>query len=274
MAKPTILTFHGSGSNDTIHSLRRVFSIYLVFLGHTPMSKKKTSTNSMQTGPIESAAGPGVLPFFDGCGPFYRWVPPSEALSAAKMRDLSTLTTELLPEVSSLVKSAVANAKARGSEVVGVIGFSQGTRVVAGLLKAAQIRRELLKEGKAEGLEWCDFKFGVSVCSSFPPPLVPVEVVEAVKKCGLDEARQKEMLEAKITLPAIHMLGKQDEWRWAGKLLIESAYEVESEPKDEVEKGKNGVFEFVMGHHYPVQSEDTEKVANWVIGTWEETKGL
>ncbi|KAL1600657.1 hypothetical protein SLS60_007045 [Paraconiothyrium brasiliense] len=196
-----------------------------------------------------------------------------EALSAAKMRDFSTMTAELLPEVASLVKSAVAKAKARGSQVVGVIGFSQGTRVVAGLLKAAQIRRELLKEGKGQGLDWCDFKFGVSVCLSFPPPLIPIEVIEVVKGSGLDEARQKEILEAKIKLPALHLLGAQDEWKWAGKLLVESAYEVDPEPKDEVGKGKNGVFEFAMGHHYPVQPEDTQKVADWVLGTWEETKG-
>lgn len=178
----------------------------------------------------------------------------------------------MLPEVSSIVETAVVRARARGSKVVGVIGFSQGTRVVAGLLKASQIWRELVKEGKGEGLDWLDISFGLSVCSSFPPAVVPVAVIEAVRASGLDEARQKAMLEGKIRLPALHVLGGQDEWAWAGKLLVESAYEMVVEPQSEVKKGKSGVYEFAMGHHYPVQPEDTENVANWVLGTWESLK--
>lgn len=173
-------------------------------------------------------------------------------------------------DVSSLIQNAVAKANARGSKVVGVIGFSQGTRVVAGLLKAAQIRRELKKEGKAEGLEWLqDLSFGLSVCTSYPPPVMPTEVLEAVKASGWDETRQKEVMEAKIDIPTLHVLGLQDEYRWAGKLLIESGYDPEIKAKDEVANGTTGLYEFNMGHHYPVQAADTQKVADWVLGTWE-----
>ncbi|KAF2449987.1 hypothetical protein P171DRAFT_405638 [Karstenula rhodostoma CBS 690.94] len=260
MAKPTLLAFHGSGSNDTIH---------IVQLARISRFLKPHFEIEALCGPIMSDAGPGILPFFDGCGPFYRWAPASEVVTAST----TTEYRAMLPEVSNLVEAAVARARTRGSKVVGVIGFSQGTRVVAGLLKAAQILRELKKEGKGDGLDWLDIRFALSVCSSFPPPLVPAAVIEAVRSSGLDEARQKDILEARIRLPALHVLGIQDEWKWAGKLLVESAYEADVEPQSVVEQGRNGVYEFNMGHHYPVQPEDTQRVADWVLGTWEGVKG-
>ncbi|KAL5380845.1 hypothetical protein PMIN06_005125 [Paraphaeosphaeria minitans] len=261
MAKPTLLAFHGSGSNDTIHYVQ---------LARISRFLKPHFEIEALCGPIESAAGPGILPFFDGCGPFYRWAPPSDIVNASN----SPTYGPMIPEVYSLIEAAVARARRKGSNVVGVIGFSQGTRVVAGLLKASQIQRVLAKEGEGEGLEWlADIRFGLSVCSSFPPALVPAAVLEAVENSGRDEDRKKALLKEKVLLPALHILGNQDEWAWAGKLLIGNAYETDVEPKGEVEKGKNGVYEFAMGHHYPVQPEDTEKVANWVLGTWEGVKG-
>jgi hypothetical protein len=178
----------------------------------------------------------------------------------------------MVPAVSNLIEAAVNRARNRGSKVAGIIGFSMGTRVVAGLLKASQMRRELQKEGVWGGPEWLDFNFGVTMCSSFPPLLVPAVAVEAVRNSGLAEARQKEILEARITIPALHVLGSDDEWLYAGKLLVQSGYETDIEPQKEVEKGKNGVYEFNMGHQYPVQPEDTQKVANWIVGTWEGMK--
>jgi hypothetical protein len=219
-------------------------------------------------GPIEGPAGPGILPFFDGCGPFYRWAPANETLSTSATAEYA----EMVPAVSNLVEAAVNRARVRGSKVVGVIGFSMGTRVVAGLLKASQMRRALQKEGVWGGPAWLDFSFGVTMCSSFPPLLVPAIAIEAVRTSGLDEARQKEILEARITIPALHVLGGEDEWLYAGKLLVQSAYEVDIQPMKQVEKGKNGVYEFKMGHQYPVEPKDTLKVANWIVGTWEGIK--
>lgn len=310
MAKPTLLAFHGSGSNDTIHSIqlarlnrflkphfeieslcgmscpqRPSFFPESQYLLHrcgqrtTPFPSSLPNPTSSQpdpfprtnppTAPIESDAGPGILPFFDGCGPFYRWVLPTDKIDAST----APPSRPMLPEVSSLIHAAVTRAQARGSPVVGAIGFSQGTRVVAGLLKATQIYRELAKEGKAQGLEWLDFRFGLSVCSSFPPLVLPEAVREAVEKAGWEAERREEVMGGRIRVPALHVLGAQDEWAYAGRMLVGSAYEMEVEPREVVEEGKSGVYKFEIGHHYPVATEDTEKVAKWVVGTWEGLKG-
>lgn len=264
MVNPTILAFHGSGSNSTIHTIQ---------LARLARFLRPHFDIESLTGTVESSAGPGILPFFEGCGPYYRWLPPSESLNASDTKDASTTNLHMLPEVVALIKGEVAKAKARGSKVVGVVGFSQGTRVVAGLLKAAQVQGELAREGKAEGLEWlADIKFGLSMCSSFPPPIVPGEVVEVVRKSGWEEERQEAVLGAKIKVPALHVLGGQDEWRWGGQLLIENTYEMDVEAKSVVEAGKSGLYIFDIGHHYPVVQEDTEKVADWVTKTWNGVK--
>ena len=51
-------------------------------------------------GPFECAAGPGVLPFFDGCEPFYAWVRQARA--------------PLLPESKAVIEKAM---KGRESEI-------------------------------------------------------------------------------------------------------------------------------------------------------------
>jgi len=160
MSLPTILAFHGSGSNSTIHTIQ------LARL--TRFLKPHFDLESL-TGTIESAAGPGILPFFEGCGPYYRWLPPTEALSASDARDTSLTNLHMGKDVVDMIKREVEKVKARGSTVVGVVGFSQGTRVVAGLLKAREVQGVLAAEGKGEGLERLgDIRFGISVCSSFP----------------------------------------------------------------------------------------------------------
>lgn len=265
MPLPTILAFHGSGSNSTIHTIQ------LARL--TRFLRPHFDLESL-TGPIESAAGPGILPFFEGCGPYYRWLPPTEAVSASVTRDASMTSLHMGGDVVSMIKGEVEKVRAKGGKVVGVVGFSQGTRVVAGLLKGRQVQGELAKEGKGEGLEWlADIRFGLSVCSSFPPPIVPGEVVEAVGRSGWSEERKEEVLEAKVTVPVLHVLGAQDEWRWGGQLLIEKVYEMDGEAKSVVEAGKSGLYVFDIGHHYPVAQEDTEKVADWVVKTWYGAKG-
>jgi predicted esterase len=154
----------------------------------------------------------------------------------------------LSPEVESLIKSTVLKIQSQGSRVVGLIGFSQGTKIVAGLLRASELRKELGLKG--EDVDWCDFELGLSVCGSYPPFLFP----ESVRK-RLPEGRDHK--EGKIRKPTFHVQGKQDEWMWAGQGLIEKHYETG--------EGMSEVVEWDMGHHYPVLPEESERIANWMI---------
>jgi hypothetical protein len=200
---------------------------------------------SSKTAPFTCPAGPGILPFFDGCGPFKRWLPPSEQITLEVMR-LGTSSAAMSPEVESLVRSTVLRIQASGGRVVGLIGFSQGTKVVAGLLRASEYRREHGIQDKAT--QWCDFDLALSVCASYPPPVFPSFLPE--------NEREKR----KITTPTFHVQGKQDEWNWAGKGMIEKYYDIG--------EGKSKVIELDMGHHYPVAVEESEMIAEWMLATY------
>ncbi|KAF1919105.1 hypothetical protein BDU57DRAFT_443527 [Ampelomyces quisqualis] len=238
--KPTLLAFHGSGSNATVHTVQLARLNRLI--------KKDFHIESIQA-PFPSPAGPGVLPFFDGCGPFFRWLPhATESLSHETMRNGSS-THLLPPQVEALVRAAVTRIRAAGSYVIGLVGFSQGTKVVAGLLRAAEMCREYGLRG--EDVDWCDFAFGVSVCSSYPPGLVPGSVLDRVPALEREKAWER-----KISSPAFLVQGSRDEWNWAGKGLVGRHYEVG--------EGKGVLVEWDMGHHYPVQAEESERIAEWM----------
>ncbi|ORY12539.1 serine hydrolase FSH [Clohesyomyces aquaticus] len=263
--KPTILAFHGSGSNGTIHTVQ---------MARLTRHLKPVFDIVSLEAPFPSPAGPGILPFFEGCGPFKRWLPPSEKVTIEGMKSGSA--SSIMPQpVTSLIQSIIHRISLSGSRVVGLLGFSQGTRVVAGLLKAKELRRRALaspsstsisestSELDLEASSWLDtFEFAVSVCGSYPPPLIPEILSLSISVAGKEKEEKEEGGEKdhKIETPTLHVQGLQDEWHWAGKLLIESVYEVA--------EGKSEVFEFQMGHHYPVLAEDTERIRDWVLGTW------
>lgn len=165
-------------------------------------------------------------------------------------------TSALSPEVEALVRTTVQRIRAEGGRVVGLIGFSQGTKVVAGLLRGAEIRKVLGKQGGRD-TEWCDFSFGVSVCGSYPPPLLPPSITAAVQASSLSGDEQTALLARKIAVPTFHVIGKADEWNWAGRGLIKGHFEVAD--------GKSEVVEWDMGHHYPVKPEESEKIGKWML---------
>lgn len=163
-------------------------------------------------------------------------------------------TSEMPKEVEKLVRETVSRIQTNGGRVVGVIGFSQGTKVVAGLLRGAQIRRET----GARGEEWLGaFRFGLSVCGSYPPPLVPGAVGRLPEVVRRDEGERERLWGEKIQAPVLHVQGEQDEWKWAGDGLIEGCFEVA--------EGKSVVERWDMGHHYPTRVEESERMRDWLV---------
>jgi len=198
-----------------------------------------------------------VLPFFDGCGPFKRWIKTPISIDDVKN---GTATSVMEPQVHDLIRNTIERITASGSKVVGLIGFSQGTKVVAGLLKGSELRAALAEKGEdVADLSWCDFSFGIMICGSYPPPLFPQDVVAKVEKAaGLSEVEKKELLARKISMPVFHVLGTQDEYLWAGQLLTDDFFEVG--------EGKTEVRKWDMGHHYPVKVEESEEIGEWAVG--------
>jgi hypothetical protein len=148
-------------------------------------------------------------------------------------------------EVEDVVKAAIERVRASGGRVVGLLGFSQGTKVVSGLLRASELRREV---GMVEE-DWCDFRMAICVCSSYPPPLMPQSIT-----ARLPEGTN--LWQKRITTPVFLAQGKQDEWLWAGQLMIGKYFQQG--------KGKAEFNEFNMGHHYPVVASDNERISEWL----------
>ena len=242
--KPTLLAFHGSGSNATIHTVQ---------LARLNRVLKDHFTIESLNAPFPSPAGPGILPFFDGCGPFARWLPPSEKVTIEIMK-AGASTSAMSKEVERLVRDAVSRINTNGGRVVGLIGFSQGTKVVAGLLRASQIRREV----GARGEDWLgSFHLALSVCGSYPPPLLPPGVLKLPELAGKSDEEKERLLSEKITSPVLHVQGQQDEWKWASDGLIREHYDVG--------EGKSVVEQWDMGHHYPQRPEESEKMKDWLV---------
>lgn len=173
-----------------------------------------------------------------------------------------TSTSSMSKEVERLVRDTVNRINTNGGRVVGLIGFSQGTKVVAGLLRGAQIRRKL----GARGEDWLtNLHFALSVCGSYPPPLLPPSVLKLPEFSSKAEEEKDELLNEKIKAPVLHIQGEQDEWRWAGEGLIAEHYEVG--------EGKSVTERWNMGHHYPQKPEESDMMKDWLVEQLEKMNG-
>ena len=155
---PRIACFHGGGSNSAIfsvqcESLQRLFSTKFQFI--------------FFDAPFTRDAGPGVLPYFteDKVGPYRTWFCKDGKDDG---RDKEGKSESGIERVVRLIKE-----KGGEGEWVGCMGFSQGTRVVGGLLLEQMRLRQLGVPGL--GVEFWDlgitFRFGV-LCMGGGAPML------------------------------------------------------------------------------------------------------
>lgn len=220
---PRILCLHGGGTSKLIfkfqarkliRALRPHFR--LVFID----------------APFESGPGPGVLPVFEGAGPFYEWLTKDE-----KEEEQVRLTLQKKLHEDD------------GAPVVGVLGFSQGTRIAAGLLHEQENTR-----GVAPSLS-----FGVFLNGNYPPLRQPSHSSTVIPT--ITEFTQRESLkewndthEGIIHLPSVHVHGRQDYLLPRSRLLAQC-----------FDPNTATVFEFDNGHHLPVGEDDTQKIADEIV---------
>lgn len=109
--------------------------------------------------PFERAAGPGVLPYFDEANfaPYKTWFKSEELIDGSGFDETGRSGVERVWELM--------RAEGDGGEWVGVMGFSQGSRVVGGLLLDQQIRA---RKGIKSDIE---LKFGV-LCMGSGMPMI------------------------------------------------------------------------------------------------------
>lgn len=250
---PSILCLHGSGTNSEIFQIqtiriRRELGNYFNFV--------------FVDAPFECGPGPGVLPFFEDVGPFYTWMirEPSEARDPLKASiDMPSQTREVLAQ--AIREEKERNGGDRG--FVGVLGFSMGGRLAAGLLLDQQRRQA---EGtqpdgddthtqQSQHVEQSEdslpstsnqLEFGIFICATCPPiTTIPISK-------GLAGTDAEGPL---VQIPSLHVVGTGDPWHAEGELLIKKNFDTQTV-----------IFHKLnMGHHFPAQKEDNAKVVKDIL---------
>jgi len=185
---PAILCLHGGGTNHQIFNiqairLQRLLSSSFDFF--------------FLDGPFQSPPGPGVLPVFEGCGPFLRWI--------------KIIGEDGIPDETRKVVDEALKER----DFVGVMGFSQGAKLASGLLFEQQLAKK-----KSPGIG--GFKFGVLLCGTSPPLTSALAVEEKTEI---------------ISIPAVHVVGLQDPWRDSSREMFEKYFDKESSKKLEFDIG-------------------------------------
>ncbi|KAI4181151.1 MAG: hypothetical protein L6R41_006792 [Letrouitia leprolyta] len=215
---PCLLCLHGGGTSADIFSIqtRRL---------------QKALVNRFRfvfvDGPFECPAGPGVLPFFEGMGPYRRWI-DADGDDRGKVRPL--------------LRKTMAED---GGNFVGILGFSQGARLALGLLHEKQ-------ENHPEAFN--EFGFGVFICGTYPP-LGLASTLFPITPTALFESQDwEEKHKCILRIPTIHVMGEKDPFLWKSRLLVHC-----SEPASAT------VMEFNTGHQLPVRPMDTQRLADWIV---------
>ena len=219
-AKPAILCLHGGGTNAMIFGIqtmriRRALESQFEFV--------------FLDAPFESEPGPGVHPVFEDCEPYFRW------LSEVRQIEKPDKTRDLLRERFEKQRQK------DGRGFVGVLGFSQGARVAAGLLLEQQLRGSEAGTGG-------DLRFGVFLNGTCPPLISGASDEERVER---------------IQFRTLSVIGTQDPWKEDGRRLY----------SEHCDKDFSDLLEFDIGHRLPVREEDTAKLVAKMLGMYKETAG-
>ena len=204
---------HGGGTNSTIFNIQTIRIQRLL---------SKSFDFVFVDGPFATVAGPDVLPTFDGCGPFLRWA------------GYSALPHESLDAIESALKG-------RESDVVGVMGFSQGGKLGAGLLLMQQLRGD-------DDTYPINFKFGIMLMSTTPP---------FVSKEFWD--RSDEI----VTIPTLHVVGKEDIWYQDGLRLFQEHFD----------RSSSSLLEYDVGHRLPIEQQHNVEIVSRIKILYEKSTG-
>lgn len=233
---PAILCLHGGGSNATVFKIqtRRLY---------WRLSSRFRFVFAQ--GPIEGEPGWGMLPTFASLAPFHRWV--SRRFQPGERGDEMVPTAEV--EVMDDIILRAMEENGGRSSFVGVMGFSQGARLAAGLV----LRQQL--ELRERGFSKWGFRFGVFIGGPFPP-------------FGLVDEDWQLDYPVMGQLPTVHAWGRSDHVRQGAKELA-----------DACDGADTFVMDFEGGHHLPLTDGEAEELCGLIVDAWhaaggKDTKGL
>ncbi|AEO68735.1 uncharacterized protein THITE_2054654 [Thermothielavioides terrestris NRRL 8126] len=215
--KPILVFLHGAGTSASIFRLqsRRLAAqlsphFDLVYLD----------------APHACPAGPGVLPFFEGCGPYLRWVDDE-----APERERAYWAEGEGGDVDRLVREVRGLGSSGGSgrrRVVGVVGFSQGAKVGMEVVRRLEGMGRMGEEEEGNGV---DVKVVVAVCGT-----APFQGGGDEREKGFRGSLEKGVVKA----ASVHLIGEDDPWRPESEKLVEF-----------FDEARRKVIVFEGGHQMP-----------------------
>ncbi|KAL8793460.1 MAG: hypothetical protein Q9195_003943 [Heterodermia aff. obscurata] len=235
---PRLLCLHGGGTSAMIfkiqtmrlaHCLRPHF--HLVYVN----------------APFPCGPGMGVLPVFESAGPYYRWTPVNPGDDVARVR-------------TAIRKAMIEEGD--GMPFVGVMGFSQGAMLAAGILM------EQCRTGAGLAGEDVKFKFGVFLVPGFPPLGVDSRYTGLGDKYEYGKGEADSRYHGAIEIPSVHMHGLRDPVVERSRALAKCF----PDPDDAGGKGiPKTILEFDTEHHLPLGKAgmaDTKVLANAILKTY------
>ncbi|KAG5302308.1 esterase/lipase superfamily domain-containing protein [Histoplasma ohiense] len=195
---------------------------------------------------------------------------------SALQRSILRGRTQLMPArtVELLEKTVREQIERDGRGFVGVIGFSMGGRLAAGLLLEQQERllaQQRANGGNASGNGFADchlapaptgpsgggggegqsFKFGVFICATSPP----ITKLHDLLDHDSTDGRGDKITLPQIDIPTLHILGLNDPWIAPGELLATTHFN----------QVKTTVRKLDMGHHLPTQQKDNMLLVEGIL---------
>lgn len=222
---PAILCLHGGGSNATVFKIqtRRLY-----------WNLQKQFRFVFAQAPIEGTPGHGMLPVFESCAPFYRWVTRRFKAGESDVEGTPAAESEAIDKI--LFDTMEANGGV--DTFKGVIGFSQGSRLVAGLLLRQKI------EERDHGASKTKFAFGIMIGGPFPP-IVLSETVDTNDYKLLRE------------IPTVHAWGRDDHVKPGCEELRQAC-----------ESDNCFQMDFAGGHHLPLKDVEAKDLCDLIMAAW------
>jgi Serine hydrolase (FSH1) len=224
---PAILCLHGGGSNSTVFKIqtRRLYwrlgsRFRFVFAQAL----------------IESEPGWGMLPTFASLAPFHRWV--SRRFKPDEGGDEYTPVEEV-GVLDSLVLRLMEENGGRDS-FVGVMGFSQGARLAAGMVLRQQM--EIRQFGSSQ---WA-FKFAIVIGGPNPPIVLTPEE----QGWELDYTLLRHVA-------TVHAWGRDDPVRHSAKQLAAVC-----------DSPNTFIMDFEGGHHLPLTDREADELCGLIVDAW------
>lgn len=167
--------------------------------------------------------------------PFHRWV---DRRFVAGESDVEATPADEVGRVDGIIRK-VMEENGGVASFKGVIGFSQGARLVAGLL----LRQKIEERDRLGGSEW-KFAFGVMIGGPFPPIAMADEV----------DPKDYELLRQ---VPTVHAWGRGDHVKPGCEELRKAC-----------ESDVCFQMDFEGGHHLPLKDVEAKDLCDLINAAW------